>query len=381
MKRWFLNTNHTTLWDRLKLCQFFLSPKNRWTQDKYVKLIEEKMSEFIGVKYSIFVSSGSTANTILAMYLKDHVNIAQRNKVIFPANTWITSVSPFIREGFSPEFLDITLKDLSMDLDKLEEYLSIDSLNNNIAAVFITSLLGISPDIVRIKKLINKYPNIKFWLDNCEATFSLANTKNISGCGITSTTSTYFGHQLQSVEGGFIFTDSEDIYEYALMARNHGMTRSVSNPIYQNKKVDKLFDFYLLGNNFRNTDINAFIGLLYLDKINYHISKRCSLYKEFCNFVSQYEYYTFLGNVMFCIPIIAKDSKKYLINDARQFCLENKIETRPIIAGNLLRQTCLKKYANFLDYPVSEYIHHYGFYVGLYPGLTYENVRQLAINI
>ena len=69
---WPLNDSSFTFLDRLKICSFILNKKNNWTQGKYVKKIEEAFKNFVGSKYAIFVSSGSTADTLLAMSLKDN---------------------------------------------------------------------------------------------------------------------------------------------------------------------------------------------------------------------------------------------------------------------------------------------------------------------
>ena len=103
MKPWKLNDSNFNFLDRLKICSFFLKKKNFWTMSANTQLFEKKMAEFIGSKYSVFVSSGSTANTVLAMYLKDK-SCENKNNYI-PSTTWTTSVSPFIREGFDPSFL------------------------------------------------------------------------------------------------------------------------------------------------------------------------------------------------------------------------------------------------------------------------------------
>jgi len=202
---WKLNTNHFTFWDRLKICGFFLNTKNFWTYGKQVQLFEQKMAEYVGVKYALFVSSGSTANTLLAYYLDQ---VETKKKIIFPSVTWSTSVTPFIKCGFEPVFVDINLNDLSMDLDQVEKILKED---NDVSTIFITSLLGIAPDIDKLIYLKNKY-NVKIMMDNCESTFTKYKGRNISSF-FTSTTSTYFGHLLQSVEGGFVFTNDEKEYE------------------------------------------------------------------------------------------------------------------------------------------------------------------------
>jgi len=147
--KWPLNVNNFTFLDKLKICSFILNPRNRWTQGDQVKSFEDKFSKFVEKKYSVFVSSGSTANTLLAMYLKDKGD--KKKTVVFPSTTWITSISPFLREGFDPKFIDVTLQDLSMNLDHLEKYLSKSA--SDVACVFFTSLLGFVPDIDRIERI------------------------------------------------------------------------------------------------------------------------------------------------------------------------------------------------------------------------------------
>ena len=346
-----------------------------------VQQYEKAMADYVGCKHAIFVSSGSTANTILAMYLTD----STKNKtVVFPSTTWITSVSPFIREGFQPYFVDVNMHDMSMDLNKLEEFLETSS--DEVACVFITSLLGFVPDIDRIKRIESIY-KVRVMFDNCENTLGTYRGKNISSF-FTSTTSTYFGHQLQSVEGGFIFTNSQEEYEYCLMARNHGMVRSLpdNKAKYSNPDVDARFDFFLLGNNFRNTNINAFIGLLDLKRVKEYINTRQKLYSllllqlnsklvtipkiRLLNAGSN------CNDVPFCIPLIFKDKKSLELT--KEFCVKNKIESRPIISGNLLRQTCLKGYSVPSYYSSSEYLHEYGMYIGLHNKVTEKHINKLV---
>lgn len=374
MKPWKLNDSNFNFLDRLKICNFFLKKKNFWTMSVNTQLFEKKMAEFVGCKYSVFVSSGSTANTILAMYLKDK-SPTDKKQIIFPSTTWTTSVSPFIREGFDPVFLDVSLSDFSLDLDALETYLSANS--KNVACVFITSLIGFVPDIKRLKEIEQKY-QVTIMMDNCENTFGSFEDKNVSSF-FTSTTSTYFGHQIQSVEGGFVFTNSPEEYEYFLMMRNHGMTRSISEPQkYNNPDVDSRFDFYCLGNNFRNSDIHAFIGLLDLKRINKLKKKRENLFKLFAEELSNFDYSieSIKQHSPFCLPIICRDEKQK--KQISEFCETNQIETRPIISGNLLRQTCYMKYANPENFPNSDFLHKNCFYVGLHYNVTEKQILKLV---
>jgi CDP-6-deoxy-D-xylo-4-hexulose-3-dehydrase len=372
---WPLNVDNFTFFDRIKICSFFLNKKNRWTQGNLVQQIELSMADFVGAKHAIFCSSGSTANTILAMNLRDRN--CKKNLVLFPSTTWTTSVSPFVREGFHPIFIDVNLDDFCFDYEKLEAYVSANK--ENIACIFPTSLLGFVPDINKLKEISFKY-DVQMMMDNCENTMGLYDNKNVSSF-FTSTTSTYFGHQIQSVEGGFVFTDCDREKDSFLMLRNHGMTRSVQVPqLYNNPSVDSKFDFHLLGNNFRNSDVNAFVGSIDLAKAESYREKRINLYKLYSNLLSPYKYtlpknYPNRTHVAFCLPIICKNKEAKRVAELE--CLENGIETRPIISGNLLRQTCYKKYADYSLFANSELLHQNGFYVGLHAKLKEQNILDL----
>lgn len=383
---WPLNINNFTILDRIKIAMFILNLNNRWTQDNQVQNFEKKMASFVGCRYSVFVSNGSTANTLLAQYIKDtSENFKQKNIVVLPSTTWQTSCSPWIREGFKPHFIDISLENFCMDKKKLLNY--VKKNYKNIACIFPTSLIGFSQDMDFYKTLETKY-NIKIMFDNCENTFGDFRDRNLSSY-FTSSTSTYFGHQLQSIEGGFIFTNSEKEYEYFLMNRNHGMTRSLkvygrNNDQYRNEKVDQLFDFYSLGNNFRNTDLNAFIGLLDFNRIEYYKEKRKELYKIYKQNLDSNKFYLpeareLEQDVPFCFPIIIKDNDVNAFKKALEYCTANNIEYRPIISGFLGYQTCYKKYfKNYKDYPNSIYLHNYGFYIGLHASIKKKQILKLT---
>jgi CDP-6-deoxy-D-xylo-4-hexulose-3-dehydrase len=378
---WPLNDSSFTFWDRVKICNFILNFKNNWTQGNYVKKIESNFAKFVGSKYAVFVSSGSTANTLLAMHLKDKYYSKTKNIIIFPSTTWTTSISPFLREGFKPKFIDINLEDYCLDLEATEKFLQKN--HKKVAAIVCVALIGQVPDVEKLQQLESKY-KVRILLDNCENTLGLYNNKNISSY-FTSTTSTYFGHQLQSVEGGFIFTNCDEEYEYFLMNRNHGMTRSltvydIDSSKYRNPEVNKLFDFYSLGNNFRNTDINAFIGLLDFARIDSYYEKRLKIYDHIKNVLEGKHLIlpTDFKNrtaIPFCFPFLSKDLN--LIKKLMNFCKENHIETRPIISGNLLKQTCYKKYDNYKNFKNSEFLHTHGFYIGIYPKLSEKQINIL----
>lgn len=388
MKSWLLNTNQFSILDRLKIIYFFCK-NNRWTQDKFVKKFEQKMAEKVGTKYAVFVANGSVANTLLAQYVKDSTpNFKDKNIVVLPSTTWQTSCSPWIREGFTPKFIDVSMENFCLDTIALEEY--VNKNHNKIACIFPTSLIGFSQDFDFYKKIADKF-NIKICFDNCENTLGDFKDKNVSSY-FTSTTSTYFGHQIQSVEGGFIFTNDEIEYDYFLMNRNHGMVRSLSVysrsiSKYKNNQVDSLFDFFSLGNNFRNSDIHAFIGLLDFKKFDKYKKDRKYLYKIFKDNLNLNKFYlpsdrVHQQDVAFCLPIILKNKDELKLAALKNLCKELNIEYRPIISGYLGYQTCYKQF--FTEekfYKNSIHLHKYGFYIGLHSAVSKKDILNFVNKI
>lgn len=380
---WPLNINNFSFLDRLKICKFILSRKNRWTQDIQVKQFEKKMAEYVGCKYAVFVANGSLANNLIAQYIKS--KCGKKKIVVFPSTTWQTSCSPWIKAGFTPHFIDISLEDFSIDKDKLIEYVAKNK--NKIACIFPTSLIGYTPNIEFYQNLEKLY-KVKVAFDNCENTLSSFRNKNISTY-FTSSTSTYFGHQIQSIEGGFVFTNSKEEYEFYLMARNHGMVRSLKTygldcKHLENSKVNSLFDFYLLGDNYRNTDLNAFIGQLDFNRVEIYTQSRKSLYELYRKNLDSSKYYlppdrVNCLDVPFCLPIIVKNKNKKRFIEALKLCQKLGIEYRPIISGFLGYQTCYKEYfKSDKDYQNSVYLHNYGFYIGLYHGVKQKDILKLV---
>ena len=387
MFNWFLNDSNFTWSDRLKICKFFLDSKNRWTQDKYVIEYEDKWKQYTQAKYALMVSSGSTANTLIAQYAK-HFK-PDRNTVVFPSVTWQTSVSPWLNAGFEPKFIDVNLNDFSIDIDKLSNYLK--NNNEKVNTVFVTSLIGITPDIPVLKKVCGTY-NVDLKLDNCENSFGAYLDKETNDlkhiCSeLTSSTSTYFGHQTTTgSEGGMVFTNNEEEFVFYILARSHGLTRELERynlsknykKLLSNKLVDPLFDFNILGNNYRSTNIAAFMGLLDFDRVYDYIIDRCELYNLYEGDLDKSKYLIPKGkhsDVQFCLPIISKKRKIKLI---KKYLEEEKIEYRPIISGNLLRHTCYKQYADYKQFKNAEYLHKNGLYVGLHSGVKEEQVLKLV---
>lgn len=402
MYNWPLSDSNFTLLDRLKICKFFLDPKRQWTAGEEIRKYQKSWIDITKSQYVVMTSSGSTANTLIAQYVKDHT---KKRLVIVPTLGWMTTYSPWIREGFELLFIDVSKKDLSMDLNKLEKVLK--SRATEVACIFVVSILGFTPDMERLQEISKKY-NVEIKMDNCESSNSKWREQNINTF-FTSSTSLYFSHiHSTGTEGGLIFTNNKQEFIYYLLAANHGMVRGLEPYYIKNKEnlganeldaydifskynqelSDSRFDFYQLGNNLRSTDICAFIGGLDLARMDEYNNKRLRLYSTYIWNIDETKYHTITsgwdGNerfIPFAIPIIIKSKKS---EKARRFkqaievCKKLGIEHRLLVSGNVLRQTAFKQYGKAKDFKVAEDLHNYAFYVGLNPKVKNSQVLQLV---
>lgn len=391
---WPLAINTFGFLDRLRICKFFLTPSNRWTQDKYIREYEKRVAEFVGCKYAVAVSSGSTANQLIAQFVKDKQgdSFESRNQVIVNAVTWQTNVSPFVREGFVPVFLDVNLQDFCLDYDKLEKYLK--KHRNSVSIVFPTSVLGFTPDMAKLKELQARYPDVYFAMDCCENFLSTYGLYENNICSFfTSSTSGYIAHQISNgQEFGFIFTNSEEEYQYFILSRAHGLVRNllaygIDTKSFLNNLVDPQFDFHTLSSNYRNTDIGAYLGLLDFEKIDSNIEHRKQIYNLFYELLDKEKYHlpppnSWANNIAFCLPIIIKgENADDRIIAVKDYLDSKLIERRSFVSGNMLRQLPYQQYGNYKKFKNAEYLNKCGMYIGLHKDINKQSVKNLCFDL
>ena len=241
----------------------------RLTKGDLTVKLENKWANKIGTKYSVFVNSGSSAILLTLAALK-HKGKLKNNKIIIPSLSWATDLSSPIILGLKPILCDCNLHDLSCDLDHLEKLF----IKHNPSSFILVSPLGLVPDMKRIVDLCNKY-DVILLEDVCESMGSKYKEKYLGTFGLASFFSMYFGHHLSTIEGGFINTDDEEFYYTLLMMRSHGWSRDLPlnkqdeyKKKYNLSDFNNLYTFYLPGLNLRSTDLQAFIGLKAIDKLD-----------------------------------------------------------------------------------------------------------------
>ena len=366
--KWPLMDNAITLSEKIKMAHFVLT-SNKFTNGPKVREFESLWSSWVGAKYSLFVSSGSTANLLFIAAIKEKYNLKDGDKVLVPACTWMTSVAPIFQNNLTPIFIDISLDDYCINLDDLE---AIKEKHPDIKFIFTTHLLGFRSNVEKINKV---FPDAIIAEDCCEA----HGVKDDNGCRMSSvslgaTFSFYFGHHITTVEGGMISTNDHELYQLMRMKRSHGMAREASPEIYKKYQEEypdiiPTFLFVTDGYNFRNNEISAVLGMQQLKKLDKIIEIRNKNYSRYHKIIKQYSDLFIVPKCednmsSFTLPFVCRSKKIYDLL-IREFKNHN-IEYRPLVAGNLLRQPFLKDYS--FDYTKDQFnsdiIHYYGLYIG-----------------
>ena len=353
------------------------------TQSKHVKNFEKKWSKWLGVKYSVFVNSGSSANLVTISILK---MLYKKNEIILPSLTWVSDVNSVILNNFKPVFVDINLKNLCMSENQI-----IKKINKKTLAVFITHAQGFNGLSDNLLKYL-KRKKIILIEDVCESHGAMHNKKKLGTFGLISNFSFYYAHHMSTIEGGMICTNNKKIYHIARALRSHGMAREIDDKKEENKIIKKYpnlspkFIFLYPAYNFRNNEIGAVIGinqLKSLDKNNIKRKKNFLLFLKNLNSKMYITNFDLRGSCNYAFPLILKYKNLKLRNKFENLLKKNNIEFRRGNAGggNQLRQPYLKKYikkVNFSNFKNVEHVHDFGYYIGNYPSLSSKKIKKIC---
>ena len=350
----------------------------RLTKGPVTLKLEKKWSDWLGVKYSVFCNSGSSANLLMLSVLKESGQM-KNNKVVVPSVAWATDLAPVIQLGLEPILCDSNMDNLSVDLEHLEKIF----IEKNPSALMFVSVLGLVPDMDKVKKLCDKY-KVSLLEDTCESMGCEYKGKKLGTFGEMSSFSTYFGHHISTIEGGFVSTDNFELYELLLSLRSHGWGRDLSENTQ--KKLQKewnvsdfnaMYTFYYSGFNLRSTDLQAFLGLNQIDKLDDWGKKREKNYNLYQKLIKN-DYWKpkshnlgFTSN--FAYPVIHPNRNK-IVKDLQ----ENNVEVRPMICGSMGTQPFYVKQYGKLELPNVSLIDKYGFYVPNNPNLTNDEISFIC---
>jgi len=356
------------------------SPTPQLTKGPLTKQLEEKWSKWLGVNNTTYVNSGSSAILLMLYTLLQSKKISKPAKIVVPSLSWITDVSSPMQIGLEVLLCDCNLTDLSVDLNHLEQIFKTEKPE----AFILVHILGLIPNMKLIMDLCTKY-NVILLEDVCESMGSEYENKKLGTFGEMSVFSLYYGHHLSTIEGGFVCTNSKELSNISLMLRNHGWDRDLSledaqtyRKQYNISEFQAQYTFYYPGFNLRATDLQAFIGLNQIDKLD-----KIRIQREF-------NYFMYLQNIKsnmldlspavphnlvsnFAFPMLHENRENIV-----KALIDDNIEVRPLIAGSMGNKPFWIKEYGKTPLPNCDIIDKYGFYLPNHADLSKADILRVT---
>ncbi len=354
------------------------------TNGPRVRDFEREWSEWLGVKFSVFVNSGSSANLLSLAALK--IRHPEGGEVITPPLGWISDVAAVIQNGFTPVFADIDPSTLAMATDAI-----LEKVSSKTRAVLLTHVQGFDglSDELLAELEVRQIPLIE---DVCESHGATHNGRKLGSFGWQSNFSFYYAHHMSSIEGGMICTNDEDLHEKLRMLRSHGMVREAQDIELQQKYKDEFpelnpdFIFAYPGYNVRNTEIGAILGRHQLKRLDNNVERRTQNLKQFLQQIDSTRFRTDFkleGSSNYAFNLILNEPDDALAARVIDKMRESEVEFRRGSAGggNQTRQPYLRGIIpdeTYKQLPETEHIHFYGFYIGNYPDLSEQEINEIC---
>jgi CDP-4-dehydro-6-deoxyglucose reductase, E1 len=380
---WPLMKNNLTKEDFASVVDLLHQQDPILTQSDHVKEFEKEWSAWLGVKYSVFVNSGSSANLLSMCALKERYGLGE---IIVPPLTWVSDIASVMQSGFKPVFVDIDRRTLGMDNQQI-----LKKISPSTRAVFMTHVLGFNALQKSVLAEL-KGRGIPLIEDVCESHGATCGGQKLGTFGLMSNFSFYYAHHMSTIEGGMICTNDSDVYETLRMLRSHGMVRESSSSdlkqtFYRNyPDLNPDFIFAFPAYNVRSTEINAVIGRSQLKRLDANNRIRSENLNLFLQNLDPEKYQTDFataGSCNYAFTLVLNRADPVLCENVMQMMRRCNVEFRRGTSGggNQLRQPYLRRIVGereYENYPNVDHVHFYGFYIGNYPDLEREKILQLC---
>lgn len=355
----------------------WLKRNPRLTKGELTVTFEQEWAKWLGTKYAVFTNSGSSANLLMFDALINSKRLKSRN-IVAPAVSWVTTVAPIIQLGLNPILCDADPANLGLNLNNFEDLLK----KNEVSAAIVVHVLGVPNHMEEILSLCRKY-NVILLEDCCESPGSLYDGKKVGTFGEMSSFSFYYGHHISTIEGGMVCVNDEELLSIVLSIRSHGWsrdlpanTRAQLEEKYSIEPFESLYTFYYAGYNFRPTEINAFLGLSQLKKIDFVAQKRNRNYLQYLGHLKnqlscQENDRAFISNFAFGV---ISNRRKQIVDSLRK----NEIECRPLICGSIGQQPFWRDLKGVTSLPIADKVHRYGMYFPNNQDLTDHEIEVIC---
>ena len=374
------------------------------TFGEYSRQFEKKLAKFLGSRWAFLVNSGSSANLLaffaLTSPLLKERQIKRGDEVITVAAGFPTTIAPIIQYGAIPVFVDVELTHVNIDVTQLEL-----ALSPKTKAVMLAHTLGNPFDIAVVKAFCDKH---NLWLieDNCDALGSLYDGKFTGTFGDIGTSSFYPPHHLTMGEGGAVYTNNPLLKKIILSMRDWGRDCWCESGVDNTcgcrftqqfgslpKGYDHKYVYSHFGFNLKATDMQAAVGLAQLEKIENFIQKRIQNYNKLYEGLKDLKCFIINKAQKNSVPswfgflMTLTDGTKFTRNEIVEFLEQNKIQTRNLFAGNMLRHPAFEGLKIDKDYRVvgdlknTDKIMNDSFWVGVYPGMSEKSIEFIIKTI
>ena len=360
------------------------------TTGRFNEEFEKRLGKFLGVKFVITTNSGSSANLLALSSLTSEQlgekSLKPGDEVITVAAGFPTTVNPILQNNLIPIFIDVQIPSYVIDENLIEE-----NITKKTKAIMIAHTLGNAFNIKKITDIARKH---NLWLieDCCDALGTTYGEKFVGTFGDLSTLSFYPAHHITMGEGGAVLTNNPQLKRIVESFRDWG--RDCYCPTGKSNTCGKRFEWKLgdlpfgydhkytyshVGYNLKITDMQAAIGLAQLDRLPEFIKIRKENFELLYSGLSSFEKFLILPSSSenckpswFGFPITVKDnipfSKESLVN----YLTSKLVDTRPIFAGNLIKQPYFKNKTFRTSKTLSntDKIMNQSFWIGVFPGLS-----------
>jgi CDP-4-dehydro-6-deoxyglucose reductase, E1 len=380
---WPLMRNNISREDLNAVCELLQQDDPVLTQGSNVRAFEREWSEWLGVRHSVFVNSGSSANLVTLAALK---HLHGGGEIILPTITWVSDIAAALHCGFEPVFVDIEPRTLGMDPPQV-----LEKLTPRTRAVFLTHVLGYNALTQELLDELRRR-NVVLLEDVCESHGATFQGQKLGTFGLASNFSFYYAHHLSTIEGGMVCTNDTDLYETVRILRAHGLVRELDSASRkrelwdENPDLNPEFIFALPGYNVRSTEINAVIGRSQLRRLDTTIEQRTTNLRLFLTNLNPDVYltdFTTTGSSNYAFTLILRQPDEALFRRIMAALKTRGVEFRRGTAGggNQVRQPYLRNMLGpdaWKGYPRADHVHFFGMYIGNYPALERDKILRLC---
>lgn len=354
------------------------------TNGPHCAAFEAEWSKWLGVKHSVFVNAGASANLLSMAVLK--IRHPEGGEVIVPPLTWVSDIATVLQNGFTPVFADIDPRTLAMEPRQV-----LGKLTDQTRAVFLTHVQGFDGlDDEMTGELARR--GIPLIEDVCESHGATHGGRKLGSFGWMSNFSFYYAHHMSTIEGGMVCTNDDTTYQQLRMLRGHGMVRESTDAgeraSWRTEWPDLNPDFIFAypAYNVRNTEIGGIMGRSQLRRLDANVRKRTENLHRFLGRIDARRYQTDFkleGSSNYAFNLIMKDADDDYALRLMASMRETGIEFRRGSAGggNQLRQPYLRGIVpadHHLAFPNTEHVHFYGFYIGNFPDIRNDEIDAIC---